>query len=482
MSADSPFDIPSGVVFVDGAFVPVASGLIDVHDPSTGDVIGQVPEADDATVTAAFAAARRALLAWSATEPHHRAGLLEALAAQIDENAEALARLASREIGMPIRESRAGQARFPAEVLRVYARLARDHVWEWRDESGTTVRHEPAGVVLAITPWNFPVHQVIAKVAPALAAGCTVVLKPSEVTPLNALVLAELGRRAGLPAGVLNVVTGTGAGAGEALLVSGAYDVVSFTGSVRVGRHVGAVAGDSVARATLELGGKSPAVVAPDADFETAVATTIRNVYVNAGQKCNAPTRLLVPEGRREEAVAIAIRTAGEYVLGDPQDDATTMGPLSSSAQRERVSGFLDRARASGARVLEADVVVPETGFYLRPAIVTDVEQSDEIVQQEVFGPVVVVQGYTDLDHAVDLANGTEFGLSAEVWSADPATVHALARRIEAGQVRVNGVRTPMPPVSPFGGRKKSGLGRELGPAGLEEFLELKAILGDPEL
>lgn len=471
---------PSGVAFVGGEWMQDSGYVIDVLDPSTETVLGHVTEASPDVVDAAFSAARQALPGWSSTPPEERARLLDSLAVQIDEHGEALARLASSEIGTPIREARGGQARFPAEVLRLYARITREYAWEYRDESGSTIRREAAGVVLAITPWNFPVHQIIAKVAPALAAGCTIVLKPSEVTPLNALFLAELCRRIGLPAGVFNVVTGTGAVTGEAMLTSGRYDVVSFTGSVKVGRHIGAIAGGSVVRATLELGGKSPAVVAPDADFELAVATTVRNCFVNAGQKCNAPTRLLVPADRREEAVQIALRTAEEFILGDPLDEKTTMGPLSSAGQRERVHGFLDRARSAGARVLEADVVVPTVGYYTRPAIVTDVAQDSEIVQEEVFGPVLVVQGYDTLDDAIRLANDTMFGLSAEIWSGDNNTAAHLAREIVAGQVRVNGVRTPMPPVSPFGGRKQSGLGRELGPYALDEFIELKAILGDP--
>ena len=482
MSAPALVEIPSGSCFVGGTWLAVSGeSLIEVIDPATEAVIARVPEASQATIAAAFAAARDVQPSWSAMAPEARGAVLDRLAEQIELHGEQLARLASSEIGMPIRDSRAGQVRFPVAVLKVYADLARDYPWEERDASGTTLRREAAGVVLAITPWNFPVHQIIAKIAPALVAGCTVVLKPSELTPMNALFIAELARRAGLPAGAFNVVTGTGPLAGQALLTSGAFDVVSFTGSLAVGRHVGATAGAAIVRATLELGGKSPALVAPDADLDIAVATTVRNCFVNAGQKCNAPTRLLVPEDQRQAAVEIALRTAREYVIGDPQDDDTTMGPVSSAAARDRIRGFVQRARDAGATVHDTASSLPSRGYFVSPTVITDVAQSSEVVQEEVFGPVLVIQGYTSLDEAVGLANDSPYGLSAEVWSADVGTVRALARTIRAGQVRVNGVRTPMPPVSPFGGMKNSGIGRELGPLGLEEFVEVKAILGDPQ-
>ena len=479
LTAVGPVPVPQDAVYVGGDWLhPTDGGSVEVLDPATEEVIGRVPDSSPAVGAAAVAAARAALPAWSRRSPAERASFLDALADALEAHAEQLAVLASTEIGMPLRESRAVQAALPAKVLRSTAGIARSYEWERRDASGSTVVREPAGVVLGVTPWNFPVHQIVAKLAPALAAGCTLVLKPAELTPLNAVFLAGLCDLVGLPPGVVNVVTGTGATTGEALLQHGGWDVVSFTGSLAVGRHVGAVAGQRVLRATLELGGKSPAVVLDDAGLEEAVRTTVRNCFTNAGQKCNAPTRLVVPEDQRAEAVEIAVAAAGSYVLGHPLDEATTMGPLASEAQRRKVLGHL--AATAGRVVTGGPAVEFERGFFVRPAVVTDLPDDDPIVRQEVFGPVLCVQGHRGEDDAVRRANDTEYGLSAEVWSGDPARAAAVARQIRAGQVRVNGVRTPELPVSPFGGYKASGLGREMGPFALEEFLEVKAILGDP--
>lgn len=472
--------VPDARLYIDGRWSsPSDRELVPVHNPATEQVIGSVIECTRADIDAAFAAARQALGPWAATTVEHRAELLDALADALHDRGEELAVLASMEIGMPLTESRAVQAAFPESVLRSIVDVARTTRWEYDDESGTTIVREPVGVVLAITPWNFPVHQIIAKLAPALATGCTVVLKPAELTPLNALFLAELCDAAGIPAGVVNVVTGRGSTTGEMLVQSEGYDLVSFTGSLTVGKHIGQVAGGRVIRATLELGGKSPAVVLDDADLETAVRTTVRNCFTNAGQKCNAPTRLIVPDGELARAREIAVAAAASYVLGDPIDPSTTMGPLASAAQRDKVLGYLDAARARGATVaggVRADGF--DAGYYVTPAIVTDVGENDPVVTDEIFGPVLVLLGHQGFDDAVRIANDTPYGLSAEVWSADPALAEALARHIAAGQVRINGVRSPQPPVAPFGGYKASGIGRELGRFGLDEYLETKAVLG----
>ncbi|PZE76205.1 aldehyde dehydrogenase family protein [Curtobacterium sp. MCBD17_019] len=475
--------VPDRSVFMGGGWVsPDDEAPLDVVDPATERIIGTVLDASADLAHRALLDAREAWPAWAALPPSRRAGLLDALAAELERHGDALAELATHEIGMPIRESRAVQVDLPVKVLRSTAAIARQLAWDSRDASGSSVVREPVGVVLAITPWNFPVHQIVAKLAPALAAGCTVVLKPAELTPLNALFLAELGRRAGLPAGVFDVVTGTGATTGEALLQDETWDMVSFTGSLAVGRHIGAVAGSRIKRATLELGGKSPAVVLDDADLDLAVRTTVRNCFTNAGQKCNAPTRLLVPADRLHDAVRIAAESADAYVLGDPLDPGTTMGPVVSAEQRAKVLRFVDTARAAGATVATGGTAVDGTGFFLRPTIVTDLAEDAEIVREEVFGPVLVVQGHAGEDDAVRMANDTPYGLSSEVWSADEVRAAAIARRIRAGQVRVNGVRTPALPVSPFGGYGQSGLGREMGPFAIEEYLEVKAVLGDPVL
>lgn len=479
---ESPVTIPDGSVFLGGGFVAVDDPRIDVAEPATGRVIGTVPDASPATVAQALADSREALRTWSRTSPSVRADLLDRIADELERHGDTLAELCTREIGMPIRESRPVNVDLPAKVLRSTAAIARDLAWDTRDASGSSVVREPVGVVLAVTPWNFPVHQIVAKLAPALAAGCTVVLKPAELTPLNALFLAEVCARAGLPAGVFDVVTGAGPTTGEALLQHDGWDMVSFTGSLAVGRHIGAVAGERIKRATLELGGKSPAVVLDDADLDAAVRTTVKNCMTNAGQKCNAPTRLLVPRGRLADAVRIAVDAADAYVLGDPLDPTTTMGPLVSETQRDRVLGHVHAARAAGATIATGGAPVDGTGWFFRPTIVTDVAEDATIVREEVFGPVLVVQGHDGDDDAVRMANDTRYGLSSEVWSGDDARARAAARRIRAGQVRVNGVRTPPLPVSPFGGYGESGLGREMGPFAVEEYLEVKAILGDPEV
>lgn len=466
-------------LYIDGRWIsPVGREEVPVINPATEEVIGSIVDADDRDVAAAFAAARRALPEWSARPVGERAAYLDVLADALHDNSERIALLATSEIGMPLAESRSVQAALPEAVLRSTAQAARELDWEYRDISGSTVLREPVGVVLGITPWNFPVHQLVAKLAPALAAGCTIVLKPAELTPLNALFLAELCDQVGLPAGVVNLVTGRGSTTGEKLVRSRAYDLVSFTGSLAIGRHIGAVASDRVVRAALELGGKSPAVVMDDADLEAAVRTTVRNCFTNAGQKCNAPTRLIVPEVDRSRAMEIATAAVAEYRLGDPLDPETTMGPLASDAQQDKVLRYVDGARERGATVAGGRRTDRPTGFFVEPAVITDVDEADPVVQEEIFGPVLVILGHQGEADAMRIANDTPYGLSAELWSADPAQTARLVRGIRAGQVRVNGVRSPHPPVAPFGGYKASGLGRELGAFGLEEYLEVKAVLG----
>ncbi len=471
---------PERAVFIDGGWSTIRSAeVIPVSNPATEELISEVIETPPEYLESAFKSARRALKTWSVTPPEVRASYLEALATVMLRSREELARLASSEIGMPISDARSTQVDLPIQVLKSFAELARSHAWEFEDQSGSTIVHEAAGVVLAITPWNFPVHQIVAKVAPALAAGCTVVLKPAELTPLNALAIASMCAEIGLPPGVLNVVTGTGLRAGRSLVALADYDVVSFTGSLAVGRQIGAAAGGAIVRMTLELGGKSPALVLADADLESAVRTTVKNCFVNAGQKCNAPTRLLVPEGSLCDAVNIAKVVADKYVLGDPLLESTTMGPLVSANQRRKVNEYIANATSSGADVARRSADIPSgRGYFVNPAIVSKVDRDAPIVREEVFGPVLVVQGYRSEEDALEMANDSEYGLSAEVWSGDQEKARAVAKHICAGQVRINGARTQMPPVSPFGGYKRSGIGRELGPSGLDEFIEVKAILG----
>lgn len=481
--AVQPLELPFDSVYVDGSWSSRDGDVIEVVEPATEQILGTIRDSNADTVHAALEAARAAWPDWAATPVAQRADWLDRLADAFERHGEQLAVLASREIGMPIAQSRQVQVGLPVRVLRSTADIGREFEWEFRDASGSTIVRDGAGIALAITPWNFPVHQIIAKLAPALVAGCTAVVKPAELTPLNALFVAALCHEIGLPPGVVNVVTGYGATTGETLLQSGGYDVVSFTGSLAVGRHVGAVAGAAIVRSALELGGKSPAVALDDADLETAVRTTVRNCFVNTGQKCNAPSRLIVPEASRAQAVEIAADEASRFVIGDPLSENTTMGPMASDVQRAKVRGYLNGARERGGTILsgtKADAF--ERGYFIDPAIVTDVSADDPIAREEVFGPALVVLGHHGDDDAVRIANDSEYGLSSEVWSADEQRVARLARRINAGQVRVNGVRTPELPVSPFGGYKRSGLGREMGPLALEDYLEVKAVLGDPEL
>jgi aldehyde dehydrogenase (NAD+) len=340
----------------------------------------------------------------------------------------------------------------------------------------TRVVREPVGVVGCITPWNYPLHQIVAKVAPALAAGCTTVLKPSEVTPLCAFHFARLVERAGLPPGVFNLVSGVGPVVGEALAAHPGVDMISFTGSTQAGRRVAALAAATVKRVALELGGKSANVILDDADFDAAVASGVERCFPNSGQTCSAWTRMLVPRARLEEANRIAKATAETFTVGDPETDVR-LGPLVSARQRDRVRAHVRGALEQGATLLCGGPDAPEglpRGFFFRPTVFTNVRPTMTIAQEEVFGPVLAILPYEDEDDAVELANGTIYGLAAAVWSRHPDRARRVASRLRAGQVYING--GAFNPIAPFGGFKQSGLGRELGRHGLEEFFELKAL------
>ena len=461
--------------FVGGEWAaPAGGGAIEVVDPATERVIATVPEGTAADVDRAVAAARSALPGWSATAAPDRAKLLSALADGLAARGEEIARTISTEMGSPIGFARKVQAALPVTVLRSYADLLGRFAFEERIGNSLVVR-EPVGVVGAITPWNYPLHQVVAKVAPALAAGCTVVLKPSEVAPLSTYLLAEAAGEAGLPGGVLNIVHGYGPVVGEALAAHPDVDMVSFTGSTRAGRRVGELAAAGIKRVALELGGKSASVVLPDADLATAVKVTLANCFINGGQTCSAWTRLLVPAGRHDEAVELAVAGTARYAVGSPAEDATRVGPMVSAAQRDRVRGYIERGVAEGA-VLAAGGPEPPLpqGFYVAPTVFAAVRPDMTIAQEEIFGPVLSVIPYADEDAAVEIANGTPYGLAGAVWSGDEAHALAVARRLRTGQVDVNGGRYN--PLAPFGGYKQSGNGRELGRYGLEEYLEVKSL------
>ncbi|MFB1042493.1 aldehyde dehydrogenase family protein [Streptomyces chrestomyceticus] len=464
-------------MYIDGGWRPAAGpDTIDVVNPADERVIGTVPAGTAQDVDAAVRAARAALPGWARTAPAERAARLTALRDQLAGRAQEIAETITAELGAPLAFSKAVQAAVPVVVAGSYAELAASYAFE--EKIGTsTVLHEPVGVVGAITPWNYPLHQIVAKVAPALAAGCTVVLKPAENTPLVAQLFAECVDAAGVPAGVFNLVTGRGPVAGQALAEHPDVDLVSFTGSTAVGKKVGALAGAAVKRCALELGGKSANVVLPSADLGKAVGVNIANVMANSGQTCSAWTRLLVPADRYDEALELAAAAIAKYVPGDPLDGASRLGPVVSAAQRDRVRGYIERGIEEGARVVSGGPDAPEgreRGYYVRPTLFADVTPGMTIAQEEIFGPVVVALPYADEEEAVRIANGTVYGLAGAVWAGDEDEAVAFAKRLDTGQVDINGGR--FNPLAPFGGFKQSGIGRELGPHGLSEYLQTKSL------
>ena len=464
-------------LYIGGEWVAATSRIrIDVHESGTGEVMAEVAETTELDIDRAVQAAAAAYPAWSATPPTERADYLEAISRGIAERTEELARSIAREVGTPIRHSRAIQVGNPIQIIAGTTRAIRD--FQFQEEIGNVlVVCEPAGVVAAITPWNYPLQQVVAKVAPALAAGCTVVLKASEVAPLTAFMLAEIADAVGLPGGVLNVLTGTGSTAGEGLVSHPLVDLISFTGSTRAGRRISQLAAETVTPLTLELGGKSASVLLPDADIEKAAKFAVYNAFLNAGQTCTALTRLLVPQADQERAVAVAVDTALKLGLGDPLDESTRLGPLASQAQLERVRGYIRQGIAEGARLVTGGAESPQgldRGYFVAATVFADVRPEMTIAQEEIFGPVLSVIPYRDETEALEIANGTRYGLAGAVWSGDQDRAVAFARRLQAGTIEVNGGAFNL--SAPFGGVKQSGHGREFGRYGLAEFLVAKSL------
>ncbi|MGC1210267.1 MAG: aldehyde dehydrogenase family protein [Micromonospora sp.] len=463
-------------LYVAGDWIdPTDGDLIPVENPATGDIVGQVPAGTPADVDRAVAAARAAFPGWSATDPAERAAHLGRLHTALAARADEIARTVALELGTPLKLAARVQTGLPLTVLRGMVDLAAGPPADETVGNSLVVR-EPIGVVGAITPWNYPLHQVVAKVAPALAAGCTVVLKPSELTPLTAYLLFDAIAKAGLPAGVVNLVPGTGPVVGEAIAAHPDVDLVSFTGSTVTGRRIAHLAADRIARVALELGGKSANLVLADADLPTAVKVGVGNAFLNSGQTCTAWTRMLVHRDRYDEALDLLAQVVPAYRLGDPFDPATRLGPLVSAAQAERVRGHVERALADGARLVAGgpDAPVPSRGHFVAPTVFADVHPDSALAQEEVFGPVLAVIPFTDTDEAVAIANNSRYGLAGAVWSADGERALAVARRLRTGQVDING--GAFNPLAPFGGYKQSGLGRELGAYGIDEFRETKAI------
>jgi acyl-CoA reductase-like NAD-dependent aldehyde dehydrogenase len=477
MATSTPTIVARDELYIAGEWVaPSGAGTIDVIGAATEEVIGRIPEGGAADVDRAVAAAREAFESWSLVPVEVRAELSAAVAVGLQDRQEEIAALIAQELGMPITLSMMIQSAMPVMGFASQPQLVDEVAWEERIGNSLVVR-EPVGVVGAITPWNYPLHQVAAKVAPAMTAGCTVVLKPSEVTPLSAFVLAEVMDEVGVPPGVFNLVTGFGQVVGEAMSSHPGIDMISFTGSTAAGRRVSANAAATVKRVSLELGGKSPNVILDDADLETAVVDGLRKCFLNSGQTCSALTRMLVAREQLPVVEEIARVAAEQFRVGDPFDPDAALGPLVSDVQRERVRGYIQKGIDEGAKLLTGGVEPPEgfdRGYYVRPTVFSDVTSEMTIAREEIFGPVLAIMPYDGEDDAIRLANDSDYGLAGGVWSGSEERAKAVARRIRTGQVEING--GVFNPLAPFGGYKQSGHGRELGRHGLEEFLAVKSM------
>jgi len=467
-------------LYINGSWVaPLGQGSFEIRSSSTEELIGRVPAGNAEDAARAVEAAAGAFGPWAARSVDDRATYLEKLAGALESRRQELATTIASEVGMPIKLSTLIQAGAPLMLLRAFAGIARAYTFEEIVGNSRVVR-EPVGVVACITPWNYPLLQVVNKVAAALAVGCTVVLKPSEVAPLSAFMLAEAAEAIGLPPGVLNVVSGDGPTVGEALATHPRVDMISFTGSTRAGRRVAELAARGIKRVALELGGKSANILLDDLDgpeLERAVKTGVSSCYLNSGQTCSALTRMLVPRARLDEITALARTAAEKFTLGDALEGVGRLGPLISATQRERVRGFIRKGVEEGARLVTGGAEPPDglaRGYFVRPTVFTAVRSDMTIAQEEIFGPVLCILPYDDEDDAVRIANDTIYGLGGAVWSKDPARAQRIARRMRTGQVDING--GAFNPLAPFGGYKQSGIGREGGRHGLEEYLEIKSL------
>ncbi|MBS1677823.1 MAG: aldehyde dehydrogenase family protein [Actinobacteria bacterium] len=464
-------------VFIGGEWVePMGADPLPVVNSATEETIATIPGCTPVEVDRAVEAARGAFDGWSTTPRGERAEALAAIAAGLGERVEKLTDTITAELGMPRKLTRMIQVGLGINQFAAMPGALEEVRWE-EEVGNSRVLREAAGVVGAITPWNYPLNQIGAKVAPALAAGCTVVLKPSEVVPLNAFILAEVIESVGLPPGVFNLVTGIGPIVGEAIAGHPGVDLVSFTGSTRAGRRVSELAAATVKPVAMELGGKSPNVLLDDADFARAVPDGVAKCFLNSGQTCSALTRMLVPRSRLAEAEELAMAAAAGFTPGDPLDPATRLGPLVSATQRERVRDYIAKGEAEGAKLLTGGTEPAEglaRGYFVRPTVFSEVMPEMTIAREEIFGPVLAIQPFDDIDDAVRIANATDYGLAGGVWAGDEERAIAVARRLRAGQVEING--GAFNPAAPFGGYGQSGHGRENGRFGLEEMLQVKSL------
>ncbi len=462
--------------YINGQWVDWNGELIDVHEAGTGKVIARVPASGREEMEQAVAAADAAFESWSESTLEQRLKVLEQLHAGLKERAPEIAETVSREVGMPIKLATPIQAGMPAAVTKTYLKLLPE--FPFTEQSGNSeVQYTPVGVVGCITPWNYPLHQVILKIVPAIAAGCTVVLKPSEIAPQTAFILAEILDGTDLPKGVFNMVCGLGQIVGDTLIKHPDVRMVSFTGSTRTGHLIAHAAADDFKRVALEMGGKSASIILPDADLAGAVKGTVNNCLLNSGQTCTALTRMLVPAAKHDEACELAAAAVAKMTPGNPLEETTRLGPLSSAQQRDRVIDYIRLGIEEGATLVTGGPEAPEgcdKGYFVKATVFGNVRPDSRIAQEEIFGPVLSIIPYNDEAEAIRIANGTPYGLSGAVWSADDAHAKRVAGKLRTGQVTVNG--GAFNALAPFGGFGHSGLGREFGKWGLEEFLELRSL------
>jgi aldehyde dehydrogenase (NAD+) len=463
--------------YIDGQWVdPVRPNPFDVENPATEQISGKISLGSAADVDVAVNAARRAFSSWSQTTREQRLDLLQAILAEYQKRSDDLAEAVTEEIGAPPSLAAGPQVFLGIGHLTTAIDVLKNFPFE-EHKGESLIAKEPIGVCGLITPWNWPINQVAVKVYPALATGCTVILKPSEVAPYSPYIFAEILDAAGVPAGVFNLVNGDGAGVGVALASHPDIDMVSFTGSTRAGVEVAKLAAPTVKRVTQELGGKSPNIILDDSGFAEGVTAGVANMMPNSGQSCNAPTRMLVPNSRMAEAISIAREAAEQVTVGHP-DAGTTIGPVASKAQFDKVQRLIQKGVDEGATVVVGGPGRPaglEQGYYVKPTVFAHVTNDMTIAREEIFGPVLCILGYDDIDHAIEIANDTEYGLAGFVSGADLDKAHEVARKIRAGWVTINHA---FDMNTPFGGYKRSGNGREWSEFGFHEYLEVKSILG----